>query len=128
MRMFLKILAWFCKVAAILFWLVLTLYKSSDVARPLGGVGSGAPEFLEIAILSAYFVLVILPNRWLVFSPDAFVISLLVALIPLFLLLGSMGWSNLSVVAPLIVYFGLLPSSLVLSFWRRRKGEKIGYV
>ncbi|HUA65294.1 MAG TPA: hypothetical protein VME24_05570 [Alphaproteobacteria bacterium] len=126
--MFLKILAWFCKVAAILFWLVLTLYKSSDVARPLGGVGSGAPEFLEIAILSAYFVLVILPNRWLVFSPVAFVISLLIALIPLFLLLGSMGWSNLSVVAPLIVYFGLLPSSLVLSFWRRRKGEKIGYV
>lgn len=94
----------------------------------------GTPEFyhrtyLEIAILGLLFVLAILPNRWLVFSPIAFVISLLIALIPWVVLFSSFKeWSDLLWMMPLLGFFGLLPASLILSFWRGRKGRKIGYV
>ena len=135
MRVFLKILAWLCKIAAILFWSLEALVKIGfDVANSLGSAGLGTPgsfqgTYFEIAIMSALFVLAILPNRWLVFSPIAFVISLLISLIPFYPLLSSMRvLSDLSWMAPLIIFFGLLPLSLILSFWRRRKGEKVGYV
>ena len=94
MDMLLKIFAWLCKVAAIVFWLWMALVKIElDIANlhghagPWGDPDWGMPAFyhrtyLEIATLTALAVLAILPNRWLVFSPVAFTISLLIALIP----------------------------------------------
>ncbi len=96
MRIFLKILAWVCKVSAILFWSAEALVKIGfDVANshgnpgPWGGSDSGTSVYLEIVIPSLLFVLAILPNRWLVFSPVAFIISLLIASIPYYPLLSS---------------------------------------
>lgn len=141
MDMLLKIFAWLCKVAAIVFWLWMALVKIElDIANlhghagPWGDPDWGMPAFyhrtyLEIATLTALAVLAILPNRWLVFSPVAFTISLLIALIPFYWILSSLTeWSDLLWMTPLMSLFATLPLSLILSIWRRRKWEKVGYV
>lgn len=144
MRLFLKIAAWFFKIAAILFWLGMTCVKVGLDISDLRGANPptyrdapgdwGTPGFyhrtyLEIAILGLLFVLAVLPNRWLVSPLIAFIITLLIALIPLCLLLASLKvFADLLWAAPLIVFFSLLPLSLIFSFRRSRTGEKVGYV
>jgi hypothetical protein len=141
MWILLKPFTWLCKIAAVVFWLWVALTKIElDIANVHGNAGPwgdpdwGTPAFyhrsyLEIATLSALAVLAILPNRWLVFSPISFAISLLVALIPSYSLLSSLTErSDLPWMAFPMCLFAPLPLSLILSFWRRRKGEAIGYV
>jgi hypothetical protein len=140
MRLFLKVFAWLCKIAAIVFWLVEAAVKIDfDISNlressHWSGEDWGTPTYehriyLEIATLIALAVLAVLPNRWLVFSSVTFAIALLIALIPFCQIFGSLTeWSDLLWMMPLMSLFALLPLSLILSFWRQRKGEKIGYV
>ena len=77
----------------------------------------------------------LVPNRWLVGSPAAFRISLAVSvLLPLAGLIHD-SWPNtlaLLILNPsallfVAVIYGLLPLSLILSFWRSQKGEEVTY-
>jgi hypothetical protein len=127
MRLFLKIAAWFFKIAAILFWLGMVCVKAG--LGDWGTQGFYHQTYLEIAILGLLFLLAVLPNRWLVSPLIAFIMTLLIALIPFCLLISSLRvFSDLFWAAPLIVFFSLLPLSLIFSFCRQRKGEKVGYV
>ena len=140
MRIFLLTLAWLCKIAAIVIWLIEAVVKIgfdiSNLRDPSHWSGEdwGTPTFehrtyLEIATLIALVVLAVLPNRWLVFSPVTFAISLLIVLIPFYRIFGSLTeWSDLLWMIPLMSLFALLPLSLILSFVRQRKGAKVGYV
>lgn len=141
MRAFLKIFTWFCKIAAIVFWLVVAWVTISLDISSLHtpshwreGDDWGTPEFhhriyREIAEVTMLAVLALLPNRWLVFSPVTFVISLLVSLTPLYSISGALTeWSDLFWLMPIMLLLSLLPVSLILSFLRQRKVEKIGYV
>lgn len=141
MSLFLKILAWFCKIAAILFWgLEATVKIGFDVVNlreaagqwadaDLGASGFFRQTSLEIILLLALLLLAVLPNRWLIFSKAAFAVSVLIALIPFYPLFSSLTqWSDLLWMLPLIAFFSLVPVSLAISFWRRHRGEKVGYV
>jgi hypothetical protein len=141
MCVFFKVFAWLSKIAAILFWLVVAWVTISLDISSLNtpshwreGDDWGTPEFhhriyLEIAEVTTLAVLAILPNRWLVFSPVTFVMALLIALTPFYSIPGALTeWSDLLWLMPIMLLFSLLPLSLILSFWRRRKGEKIRYV
>jgi uncharacterized membrane protein YtjA (UPF0391 family) len=140
MRSFLKIISWLCKIAAIVFWLVVAWVTISLDISSLNapshwreGDDWGTPEFhhriyLEIAEVTTLAVLALLPNRWLVFSPATFVISLLIALTPFCSISGALTeWPDLLWLMPVMLLLSLLPLSLILSFWRQRKGKKIGY-
>lgn len=92
--------------------------------------------YLRILILSGLALFSVAPNRWFVFSPIAFCIAILIALFPLAFSLAqtfSEPFNTIGVVfAPsnlifMLIFFGPLPLSLTLSFWRRRRGEKVGY-
>lgn len=139
MRAFLTVFAWLCKITAIVFCLyaaragieldVFSLQGSQSAYRD-APEDWGTPVFkhrtyLEIAELTTLVVLAVLPNRWLVFSKVSFTVSLLVALIPFY---PAMGWLTQWSDLPFMAFLVPLPLSLVLSFWRQRKGEKIGYV
>jgi len=141
MRVFLKISAWLCKIAAILFWIgVAWVTISLDISSLNApnhwreGDDWGTPAFnhrvyLQIAEVTALAVLALLPNRWLVFSPVTFVISLLVVLTPFCSIFGALSeWSDLLSLIPIMLLLSLLPLCLILSFWRQRNGEKVGYV
>lgn len=143
-RLFLKAFAWLCKLTAIVFWLCVARVKVgldiTNLRATSPPMYRDAPEdwgtpafyhrtYLEIATLLALAVLSVLPNRWLVFSPMAFSISLLIALIPFYSIITSIAApSDLLWMTPLMSLFAMLPASLVLSFWRHRKGEKVNYV
>jgi hypothetical protein len=139
MHWFLKVFAWLFKIAAVVFWLVEAVVKIgfdiSNLREPSHWSGEewGTPTFehrtyLEIVTLIALVVLAVLPNRWLVFSPVTFAISLLIVLIPFYQIFGSLTeWADLLWMVPLMSLFSLLPLSLILSFVRQRKGEKVGY-
>jgi hypothetical protein len=144
MRELLKVLAWLCKITAMVIWLgiawtfigidVLNLRATSQPMYRDAPQDWGAPAFkhrtyLEIAELAMMAVLAVLPNRWLVFSPVTFALSLLIALSPFFYLIISSirEWSDLIFVALLIPLCGPLPLSITLSFLRHRQGEKIFY-
>lgn len=141
MRTFLKVFAWLCKIAAIVFWLgaacAITSLDISSLRMPSHWRESddwGTPEYhhriyLEIVILTMLAVFALLPNRWLVFRPWIFAISLLVALSPIFELMTSVTeWSDLIWVVLVVVMISPLPLCIILSFWWHRKGEKVGYV
>lgn len=76
MGIFLKIFAWLCKIAAIVFWLYAALSKieldNANLHRSAGPWGDpdwGDPAFkhrasLDIAQMTVLAVLAILPNRW----------------------------------------------------------------
>jgi hypothetical protein len=140
MRKLLKIAAWFCKIAAIVFCFNAALAGIELEIADLHGNGGhwrdpapddwGTPAFklrtyLEIAELITLSVLAILPNRWLVFLRTVFAVSLLIALVPFYQFGWPTDWEELFFD---LLFLTLLPLSLILSFWRRRKGEKIGYV
>jgi hypothetical protein len=139
MRVFLKVFTWLCKITAILFWLGVAWVKIgfdiSNLRAPSHWSGEdwGTPAFehrtyLEIATLIALLVLAVLPNRWQVFSLATFTISLLIVLIPFYQIFDSLTeWSDLLSMMPLMSLFATLPLSLIASFVRQRKGEKIGY-
>ena len=137
MRKLLKILAGLCKVTAVAFWLFAAWVGIDlDASILRGGYSSyrdPAPDnltlILEIAGLTALALLALLPNRWLVFRPWLFVPSLLIALIPFCKILDSpIERSDLLWMMSLMFLFAMLPLSLILSFWRQRKGEGVGYV
>ena len=144
MRALLKIFAWLCKIAAIAFWLCVAWVKVGLDVSNLRATSQpmyrdapedwGTPAFyhrthLEIATLLALATLAVIPNRWLVFSPVAFAVSLLIVLIPFYSIITSIAApSDLLWMTPLMSLCATLPLSLILSFWRRQKGEKINYV
>jgi hypothetical protein len=93
--------------------------------------------FLEILVLSVIALISVVPNRWLVFSPIAFCVSLLIALFPLCFVLVqnfSQPFNTVGIVfAPsnlvaMVFIFGPVPLSLTLSFWRQRRRETVAYV
>jgi hypothetical protein len=151
MRTLLKVFAWLCKIAAVLFWLGVAWtfigLDISDLRATSQPMYRDAPEdwgtpafkhrtYLQIAELVTLATLAILPNRWLVFSRVAFAISLLIALSPCCwvfydMISSATEWSdlisNLFLAVFIMIYFIPLPFSIILSFLRHRKGEKIFY-
>ena len=140
MRKFLKISAWLCKIAAIVFCLYAALAGITLDITYLHGNGGhwrdpapddlGTPAFklrtyLEIVELITLSALAILPNRWLVSLRTVFAVSVLIALIPFYQFGWPTGWEGLFLD---LLFLAPLPLSLILSFWRRQKDEQIGYV
>jgi hypothetical protein len=134
-----KISAWFCKIAAIVIWLVaaraaisLDIYTLHGGTSEYRGLDTSFPDnasvIKDIAEWALLALLAILPNRWLVVSLVVFAISLMIALIPSCLILGwdTDNWmGDLFILLPI---YAPLPLSLVLSFLRFRKGENVRYV
>lgn len=142
-----------CKIIAVAAWLCVGWVKVSlDVSDLLATNQPmyrdapqdwGTPAFywrtcLEIVVICGCFVLSALPNRWLVSRRPVFWSALVFALLPLgdFVAtfsghelhsLSDVMWTVFTVVmlSPLLVF---LPFSLAMSFWRRKKGEKVLYV
>lgn len=146
-----KALALLCKFLAAFIWSLAALFTIARVnvdahaTEPPRDAPAdwGTPAYfhrmwLGIAVIVLVAALALIPNRWLVFSRTAFVISLIITLVPLgvVLVLDSMHdpfMSARNYLAPgawafVGVVFGPLPASLTLSFWRQHKGEKVTYV
>lgn len=83
MRLLLKISAWLCKIAAIVFWLgvawVIVGLDVSNLRATSAPMYRDAPEdwgtpafyrrtYLEVATLTAPGLIALLPNRWFVFK------------------------------------------------------------
>jgi hypothetical protein len=88
--------------------------------------------YFEVAEWLAQALLAMLPNRWLVSLRITFAAALLIALIPLFgifynMFSSDMDWSDRLMLMIPVVLFTPLPLSLILSFARLRKGEKVFY-
>ena len=147
MRVFLKIFAWLSKIVAALIlsytaYIIISLDVSSLHAPNhwVDGENWGTPAFkhriyLEIIGMLVIFLLAMLPNRWLVSSRIIFVVSLLIALIPIGMLLfdavsdtasEGMDLSDLFSLIGIVISIPL-PLSLILSFMRLQKGEKVFY-
>jgi hypothetical protein len=118
----LKLLAWACKVLAIVGSVVVPL-----ILRPHWGINRIADvQLIGLAVLS------LIPNRWLVFSRISFVIFLLLALFPFrdyFHISAYRDLDPASVTAMIIgaLFFAPLPLSLVLSRMRFQRGDKLIY-
>ena len=147
MRAPLLIFAWFSKIVTALIWsgvayvvINVELYNLwvPDQRDEGNGQEWGTPAYihwiyLQIIGMFVLFLLAVLPNRWLVSSRIIFVVSLLIALIPLcgaiianiYLLVAK--WSMESELMILAILSAIWPLSLILSFIRLRKGEKIFY-
>ncbi|HXC37186.1 MAG TPA: hypothetical protein VNV43_15020 [Candidatus Acidoferrales bacterium] len=136
-------LALICKVLAVIIWVGEALIKSNwdihemHMLQGWGKTPNIQGTYLEILALSGIALFSAAPNRWLVFSPIAFCISLSIAVFPFFFVV----FKNLSgpfntvgvVFSPansiaMILIFGPLPLSLAMSFLRQRGGEKISYI
>jgi hypothetical protein len=92
--------------------------------------------YFEILVLSVITVLSVTPNRWFIFSPVVFCISIIIAIFPFcFVIVENLSqpFTTIGIVfAPanlifMIIAFAPLPLSLSFSFWRQRRGEKVGY-
>ena len=118
----LKLLAWVCKILAIVGSVGLPL-----ILHPRWGVNRIADvQLVGLAVLS------LIPNRWLVFSRISFVIFLLLTLFPFSIFLHISAYRDLdlgSMTAMIIavLFFAPLPLSLVLSRMRLQRGDKFTY-
>ena len=120
----LKSLAWACKVLAIVGSVVVPLW----ILHPRWGVN----RIADVQIVGLA-VLLLIPNRWLVFSRISFVAFLLLTLFPFRDFFRISTFSNLdlgSAIGGTIVlsfFFVPLPLSLVLSRMRLLRGDKFTY-
>lgn len=102
----------------------------------------GTPAYYHRMLLKIFMVLVVallavVPNRWLVFSRTAFVLSLAIALLPFGVVLvhdwfsdpfmSVSNYLDFGAWAFAICIFGPLPLAIILSFWRKQKGGKVTY-
>ena len=149
MQKFLKSLALSCKCLAAIIWLgeallkiywdIREMHMSSpprDAPSDWGTTAYFHRTYLEILVLSVIALLSVVPNRWLVFSPIVFGISVVIALFPFcFVVIENLSqpFNTIGVVfspfnlVSMIFIFGPLPLSLTLSFWRQRSGESVTY-
>jgi len=138
MREPLKAFAWICKIAAVVIWLPVSCitirWDIHDLSAPSHWRESenwGTPAYvhsihLEIAIIAMLALMSVLPNRWLVFSRFVFAVSLLVVVL---IAICEFGRPPDWIISSLeLLVFAPLLLSLILSFVRQRKGEKIGYI
>jgi len=121
-------------------WDIQEMHSSTpprDAPRDWGTLAYFHRTCLEILVMSVVALISAAPNRWFIFSPIAFCISLFITLFPLgFVLVENLSqpFNTVGIVfapanlLPMIIFFGPLPLSLTLSFWRKRRGEKIAYV
>jgi hypothetical protein len=107
-----------------------------DAPRDWGTAAYFHRSYLEILVFSAFALFSMAPNRWFVFSPIVLCIAILVALFPFgYVLVQTFTepFNKISVVFSLansvffFTVFAPLPLSLIFSFWRLRRGEKVGY-
>ena len=136
-----KALAIVCKILAAIIWIGIAWFKISlDIMiLHLSSPPRESPTqiYLEIFVLSVIALLAVVPNRWLVFSRIAFGISLVIALFPLGVnlihdwrsdpFMAMRNYLDPEALVFLAFIFCPLPFALSLSFWRRRKGEKVAY-
>jgi hypothetical protein len=149
MQQLLKPFAIACKVIAIIEWLgvawVTIGLDVSDLRAKSQPMYRDAPQdwgtpayyhrtYLQIFVICVLVVLAVLPNRWFVSSRPAFGISLFVSFAPLWGMIVGSDISHFSdliwlviLVALTSLYFSFLPLSLIFSFWRHKKGQKVTY-
>jgi hypothetical protein len=123
-RAFLKIPAWFSKIAAMIIlvgaaWFIVNMdiFSLSTPSHWRESDDWGSPAYHR----RIYFEVA----EWLA-------LALLIALIPLFgifydMFSSDMDWSDRLMLMIPVVLFTPLPLSLILSFARLRKGEKVFY-
>jgi hypothetical protein len=136
MKSTLKSLALRCKILAIVVWIFMDWQEVVNHIGPLNKL-----------LLSVYLVVTLValvPNRWLVSLPIAFIASFLIAITPwcyaihnVAIVMASAAESPHPILgisisfAVLIIYsviiFLPLPCSLLFSFRRARKGEQVTY-
>lgn len=138
-----------CKILSAIFWIFVASLKicfdlatldSPDRPRDIPVRDWNNPAYfyricLGILVLFVIALVALVPNRWLVSSRKIFGAALAVALIPpCTVFIQScrdepfITLRDCLVGAPLIaVFFAPLPMSIVLSFWRKQRGEKIKY-
>jgi glucan phosphoethanolaminetransferase (alkaline phosphatase superfamily) len=148
--------ALFFKIYAIILWLYLFLFKLgiaiSDKPNRDSPADWGTPAYFHRTWVGVLFVLILfllsaVPNRWLVYFRVVFISSIIIALFPFFIVMHD-SWASLLFTVPreslhpiielllswgIVIVIGLfgfapLPLSIVLSFWRRRKGQNVRYV
>jgi hypothetical protein len=146
---YLKQLALTFKILAAIVWVGEALFKINwdihemhmstpprDAPQDWGTTVYFHRTYLEILVLTVIALLSVAPNRWFVFSPIVFCISIIIALFPFCFVLFenlSQPFNTIGVVfspgnvVAMILIFGPLPLSFTMSFWRKRRGEKVEY-
>lgn len=125
------------KGVAILFWVPVTI---AVLFSNLGVTYDGHPipgyRYFSSWLCCIPALLSLLPNRWFVSSLISFSFALAISIgVPAFLFIqDSIDSSSLPtkgfdpfVVFYLFLLFGVLPSTMALSYWRRRVGEEVKY-
>jgi hypothetical protein len=139
-----------CKVVAIIeylggAWVKINLDVSGlratsqpmyrDAPQDWGTAAYYHRTYSEIVVICLLLLLALIPNRWLVSSRFVFWVSMLIALTPILVVVANSfsihdlsSWLDAFIALVLMsLFFGFLPLSLIFSFWRHRRGEKVTY-